>query len=130
MVKIGILDIDREGSMLNILGAKGKCDCHRSKCERLSLLIPEVANTIPEIMLVAMLNIDIRQRPIETCMTKVHPVFQVLSIAYGLEDTRLYLLESNFDIMISGNKRDVPSWLGDEALECFKERAMDSDNFF
>src|SRR2546425_1049920 len=94
MVKIGIHDVDRIRGLLNVPGTKRESDCCGSECERLSLLVPEVTYTIPEIMLVAMLDIDIRQWSIETGVAKVYPLLQVLSVAYGLANARLELLEA------------------------------------
>ena len=91
MVKIGILGVDGIRSALNILGARGQADCAGIECERQSLLVPKVRYTIPEIMVVAVLNMYIRQWSIESSVAKVYSLFQILSITYGFTNERLYL---------------------------------------
>src|SRR6266487_2179521 len=130
MIKIGILHIDVIRGTLNILGTKGKCDSLGFKPERLPLFIPDVTYTIPEIILVAMLNKNVRQWPIGTRVAKVHTLSQFLFPQYKLANASLHLLKAELDIVITSNKRDVSSWQRDEALERLKERAMGSNHFF
>src|SRR6266487_4136492 len=76
MIKIGVLDVDGISGALNILSTEGQRDFAGIECERLSLLIPHVSYTIPEIILVTVFNIDIRQWPIEVGLTEVYSLFQ------------------------------------------------------
>ena len=127
MIKIGVLDVDGISGALNILSTEGQRDFVGIECERLSLLIPHVSYTIPEIILVTVFNIDIRQWPIEVGVTEVYSLFQSWFITYDFINACLYIFEGKFDIMVAGDKGYMSSCLGDEVLKCIKERAMSID---
>src|SRR6266704_5308544 len=110
MIKIGILNVDVIRGALSILGTKRKCDSLGLKREWLPLFVPDVTYTIPEIILVAMLNIDVWQWPIGTRVAKVHSLSPVSFLPYEFANASLHLLKAEFDIMIARNKRDVSSW--------------------
>src|SRR5690348_7392999 len=104
MVKIGVLDVDGISGALNILSAEWQRDFSGIECERPSLLVPQVSYTIPEIILVTVFNMDIRQWPIEVCVTEVYSLFQSGFITYDFTNACLYIFESKFDIMVTGDK--------------------------
>src|ERR1700694_108542 len=77
--------------------------------------------------MITVLNIDIRQRPVETCWAKEYPAI-VCCYANGLAKLRSHLVKTQFDIVITGYEGSMGSWSSNKMTQRCKERAMSSNN--
>src|SRR5258708_11110912 len=109
MIKVGILHTDRMGGALKVLCAYRQRNNARFWLERLPLFVPGIACMIPEIVLIAMLNIDILQRAIKRCMAEIRPLSPALCTIDSRENASLHFLENELDIVIPRQKRHMPA---------------------
>src|SRR5260370_12284964 len=109
MDKVRILNADRMGGALKILRAYRQGNDARFWLERLPLFVPGIACMIPEIVLIAMLDIDILQRAIKRCVEEIHPLSLALCTIDSREDARLHFLANQLDLMIPCLKRNMPA---------------------
>src|SRR5258707_5824788 len=100
MIKVRILHADRMGGALKILRAYRQRNNARFWLERLPLFVPGIACMIPEIVLIAMLNIDILQRAIKRRMAEIRPRNPALCTIDSRENGSLHFLENYLHIAI------------------------------
>src|SRR5437588_7808789 len=128
MVKIGVMNADSMRRVLQIMRTYRQGDRDRLRFQRLSLFVPQSLDSmIPEIVVVAMLDIDIWQRAIEARWTKEY-LTVVLCYTDSLKKPRSYLLETQFDIVIARHKGYTAARCIDEMAQCLKERTMSSSD--
>src|SRR5579859_3374205 len=96
--------------------------------QRLSLFIPQPACTrIPEIVMIAMLNMNVGQGTIETCWTKEYSII-VVCYAHDFKNARPHLFKTQLDIVITRYEGHTASWCINKMAQRFKERAVSGNN--
>src|SRR5258706_11259527 len=115
--------------MLEVVRTDRESNCLWPGIERVPLFVPQSSHgVVPEIIIIAMFDINVWHGAIKPCWTKEYPLI-VERYANSRINLYAYLLKAQFDIVIARYECYVASRCCNETMHRCEERAMGVNDF-